>query len=178
MKKSLFSLAVAGSTLVSVIGSSPAWGDVCPSYWAGNAHDGAVAINGQCYSWVNTGPLRYVDNVGSFESSAQWGNKTLAQELANSIRYGVFAYSAPYSHYPYDQLDTYIYTGQPYYSAQPYRTTFKAEEPYTFVKQYGTPTPVPWDISGSVTIFGSITGIGLGVGLKRLKNRKNINIKE
>ena len=32
--------------------------------------------------------------------------------------------------------------------------------------------PVPWDISGSGTIFGSMTGIGLGVGLKRLKSKK------
>ena len=31
------------------------------------------------------------------------------------------------------------------------------------------PQPVPWDLSGSATILGSITGIGLGVGLKRLK---------
>ncbi len=34
-------------------------------------------------------------------------------------------------------------------------------------------TAVPWDISGSATIFGSITGIGLGIGLKRLKSKKN-----
>jgi hypothetical protein len=40
------------------------------------------------------------------------------------------------------------------------------------------PVPVPWDISGSATIFGSITGIGLGIGLKRLKSKKNINLEE
>jgi len=39
---------------------------------------------------------------------------------------------------------------------------------------YATATAVPWDISGSATILGSITGIGLGVGLKRLKSKKNI----
>jgi hypothetical protein len=38
--------------------------------------------------------------------------------------------------------------------------------------------PVPWDISGSATIIGSITGIGLGLTLRRFKNRKDINIKE
>ena len=36
--------------------------------------------------------------------------------------------------------------------------------------------PVPWDISGSGTILGSITGIGLGVGLKRLKSKKTSTI--
>jgi hypothetical protein len=36
--------------------------------------------------------------------------------------------------------------------------------------------PVPWDISGSGTILGSITGIGLGVGLKRLKSKKTLTI--
>ena len=39
-------------------------------------------------------------------------------------------------------------------------------------------TPVPFDISGSGTIIGSITGIGLGVGLKRLKSKKNINLED
>jgi hypothetical protein len=39
------------------------------------------------------------------------------------------------------------------------------------------PQPVPWELDGTATIFGSITGIGIGLGLKRLTSKKNINLK-
>jgi hypothetical protein len=40
-----------------------------------------------------------------------------------------------------------------------------------------TATQAPWELDGTSTIFGSITGIGLGLGLKRLTSKKNINLK-
>ena len=40
-----------------------------------------------------------------------------------------------------------------------------------------TATQVPWELDGTATIFGSITGIGIGLGLKRLTSKKNINLK-
>jgi hypothetical protein len=39
----------------------------------------------------------------------------------------------------------------------------------------GGGTPVPWDISGNSIILGSITGIGLGTGLKQLKKSTSKN---
>ena len=40
-----------------------------------------------------------------------------------------------------------------------------------------TATQVPWELDGTATIFGSITGIGIGLGLKLLTSKKNINLK-
>jgi hypothetical protein len=51
------------------------------------------------------------------------------------------------------------------------------EQPLPVPPPSPAPTPVPWDAE-SGAIIGSITGIGVGLILRRLKNRKDINIKE
>jgi hypothetical protein len=184
MKKSIFGLVVVGATLASAIGSALPAGAV--NYVYNNVTYDVTTHAGSFNDLQAT--LTALDN-------ALWGNASLSEGLAGVVMGSLgypngfndaagstyIEYIGPYFAYnSYDDapanyfvVDLYHYAFYP--NASSYsgtRSTLIGQSDAT--STYAKATAVPWDISGSATILGSITGIGLGVVLRQLKNRKNI----
>ncbi|MBS9390155.1 MAG: hypothetical protein HEQ33_15195 [Dolichospermum sp. WA123] len=188
-------IAIAGATLAGMIASASPAGAVVFTY-NGSKYDVTThSFNGNdAFSGTNAlnSPL-----------NALWGNKSLANGLASVVRCQLggcyvnrtgingndragayFAYATQTEHVP-GKTNSILSLA----SIQPNNST---QSPYIGEVQHSyniyhwnnpnrwfataVAVPVPWDISGSGTILGSITGIGLGVGLKRLKSKKTLTI--
>ena len=189
-------IAIAGATLAGTIASASPAGAVVFTYNGLKYDVTKHSFNGnEAFSGTNAlnSPL-----------NALWGNQSLANGLASVVGCqlggcGVnttaekdghksagayFAYAIQSEHVP-GKTNTIL----SFASIQPNNSTQlpsigEVEHEYN---KYNWVNPnrlfatsvavaVPWDISGSGTILGSITGIGLGVGLKRLKSKKTSTI--
>jgi hypothetical protein len=173
MKKSVFALAVTGVTFASALSSVSPAGAINYVY-QGNTYDVKTY----------TGSFNDLQSTLTNSTNSLWGNQSLALGLAIAVGIsegtpnliGGTIPVGPGFVYGVDENSS---TQGVAYSAQLGGLyEFKVLPSSSSVFATAQPTAVPWDISGSATIFGSIAGIGLGVGLKRLKSRKNINIKE
>lgn len=189
-------IAIAGATLAgTMIASASPAGAVVFTYNGSNYDVTTHSFNGNdAFSGTNAlnSPL-----------NALWGNQSLANGLASVVgcpSSGCYVnptgihgnnWAGVYFAYATQNPDVYASpnTILSLASIQPNNST---QSPYigevqhsyniyhwnnpnrTFAIAIGV--PVPWDISGSGTILGSITGIGLGVGLKRLKSKKILTI--
>lgn len=173
MRKSVFGLAVAGTTLASAISSALPAGAVVYNYNSSNYN--VTTYTGTFDSLQST--LTAADNL-------IWGNQSLASGLAYTV---ADTLGLPIDNAGYGPL--FAYTFNTFLDEFLYANVNAAwlnggvvdpnlaSRTREFTYATATAVPVPWDISGSATIFGSITGIGLGVGLKRLQSKKNINLK-
>ena len=171
MKKSIFGLVVAGTTLASAIASALPAGAVVYNYNGSNYN--VTTYSGTFDSLQST--LTAADNL-------IWGNQSLASGFAYTVAdslglpignagYGpFFAYKLNTSESP---LNAFNVNAAWLNSVVVDDNLARRTTEFTYAT--ATAVPVPWDISGSATIFGSITGIGLSVGLKQLKSKKNIN---
>ena len=188
-------IAIAGATLAGTIASASPAGAVVFTY-NGSKYDVTThSFNGND-AFSGTNPLNSPLN-------ALWGNKSLANGLAGVVGCqlggcgvnptgingndwaGVYFAYATQNPNVYASPNTILSLAsiQPNNSTQsPY--IGEVEHSYN-IYHWNNPNrwfatavavPVPWDISGSGTILGSITGIGLGVGLKRLKSKKTLTI--
>jgi hypothetical protein len=189
MKKLFFCFVVAGATLVSAIVSASPAGAV------------NYLINNVTYDvQTQFGTFDDLQLTLTAASNVVWGNAKLAYDLAsvslNDLGFpnGIGDWSDSTSRGPYFAFDHYqkIGYGTPanplwvssVYFAQKVNFSICCSYPvqvgsdpefgnsaYGSIGTYATATAVPWEISGSATIFGSITGIGLGIGLNRLKSK-------
>ncbi|MDB9485067.1 hypothetical protein PN480_09040 [Dolichospermum circinale CS-1225] len=184
-------IAIAGATLAGTIASASPAGAVVFTY-NGLKYDVTThSFNGNdAFSGTNAlnSPL-----------NALWGNQSLANGLASVVGCQLGGcYVNPTeingnnwagAYFAYATQDTNVYASpntilslasiKPNHSdALPY--IGEVQHSYN-INNWNNPNrtfaravavPVPWDISGSGTILGSMTGIGLGVGLKRLKGKK------
>lgn len=182
-------IAIAGATLAGTIASASPAGAVVFTY-NGSKYDVTThSFNGDdAFSGTNAlnSPL-----------NALWGNQSLANGLAsvvgcqlggcyvnptgingNDWAGAYFAYATQTEHVP-GKTNTILSLA----SIQPNNSTAlpyigEVQHSYNIYnwqnpnRTFARAVPVPWDISGSGTILGSMTGIGLGVGLKRLKSKK------
>lgn len=184
-------IAIAGATLAGTIASASPAGAVVFTY-NGSKYDVTT------HSFHGDDAFKGTNALNS-PLNALWGNQSLANGLAsvvgcqlggcyvnptgingNDWAGAYFAYATQTEHVP-GKTNSILSLA----SIQPNNTTqspyiggvthgFNIYHTFDESREYATAVavPVPWDISGSGTIFGSMTGIGLGVGLKRLKSKK------
>jgi hypothetical protein len=184
MKKSVFGLVFASATLAGAMGSASPAGAVIYDY------------NGSSYDvTTHVGSFNALQSTLQSTNNKLWGDALLSSDLANLVgldlglpnselgppaqewpgHAGQFGPYFAYSNENFGGDDLVWMIGV---NEQGFSVSGNFGVLATDVRTFATATAVPWDISGSATIIGSITGIGLGVGLKRLTSKKNINIKE
>jgi hypothetical protein len=151
---------------------------------------GAITVTSGPYAWdVNTfvGTFDSLQSTLTAASNDVWGESRTATALAGWVGPLLGSPNTRTNGSPAGPLFAFSVIGPQVYGSWTYNCNgFLCEEQVprdtneTLTFATATPIAVPWDISGSATIFGSITGIGLGVGLRRLKSKisKNNNIKE
>lgn len=182
--KSVFALSVAGATFASAIGFASPAGAV--NYVYNNVTYDVTNIRGSFNSLKPI--LTAADNV-------LWANASpsFALELAKTVGFlgggnGNFCFGVDNATCSYGPLYAYDYRpsdlNEPgdtrvfvmsafeiWYGGGGFGYTPQDVEREDILYAKATVVAVPWELSGSATIFGSITGIALGIGLKRLKGK-------
>ena len=176
--KSVFALSFAGATLASAISFASPAGAINFTY------------NNATYDVTTyTGSFNDLQSTLTSSNNALWGKDfTFAVGLAevikgdlgypNSFNFGTtYLEFGPY--FAYGKSSSFDIFGATFCNnCSGGAGAFTPVVSGDLTQTYATATAVPWELSGSATIFGSITGIGLGLTLRRFKNRKDINIKE
>jgi len=168
--KSVFALSVAGVTLASAIASALPAGAFNFTY-----NNATYDVN------TYTGSFNDLQSTLTSSNNALWGNDNLAVGLAEVVKgdlgypnsFGIGAsYLAFGPNFAYRESSSLGILGAIFCNnCSGGAGAFTQGVTRDLTQTYATATAVPWELSGSSTIIGTAIGIGLGMGLKRLKGK-------